>query len=209
MLADNFFAVAQMGHEATMWILLALSVISVAFIIERWIALSPLKKKSDQMAKRLTSTLASSNLGEIENLATDLDSLEGRALSYGIRHTKLHGAKGLEEIFTSYAQLEKPGLEKHLNFLATVGSNAPFIGLLGTVFGIMEAFHGLATSQGEIEKVMEGISQSLVATALGLFVAIPAVISYNYFQKRVKRILQGVDSAKDICLSYAKTLKGS
>jgi biopolymer transport protein TolQ len=103
--------------------------------------------------------------------------------------------------------VERPELEKRLNFLATVGSNAPFIGLLGTVFGIMDAFRSLA-EQSEIQTVLFGISQALIATATGLLVAIPAVIFYNFFQKRVKRIMQNLDGTKELCVAYAKTLKG-
>ena len=104
--------------------------------------------------------------------------------------------------------MERPFLEKHLNFLATVGSNAPFIGLLGTVFGIMDAFRGLATSQGDAAAVMIGISKALVATAIGLIVAIPAVIAYNYYNKQVRAIFQGLDGLRDLCIAYAKSHKG-
>jgi biopolymer transport protein ExbB len=207
MLTEKFFVLAQVGHEVTLWILIALSVLSVAFIIERFVALSSLSKKSASMTKQIQDTLSKNSLKDVEEISRDRDSLEGRALSYGLKHTKENGAKGLEEIFNSYAQIERPELEKRLNFLATVGSNAPFIGLLGTVFGIMDAFRGLATSQGEVQAVLIGISQALVATATGLLVAIPAVIAYNAFQKQVKRILQGLDVVRDICVAYAKTMK--
>lgn len=204
MLTEKFFVIAQVGHEVTLWILIVLSIISIAFIIERFTALSQVLKKSLTMSARIQETLKSNSLKEIEGLAQDRESLEGRGLAYGLRHIKEHGSKGLEEIFNSYAQAEKPELEKRLSFLATVGSNAPFIGLLGTVFGIMDAFRGLATSQGEIQAVLMGISQALVATATGLLVAIPAVIAYNFFQKRVKRIMQSFDSTRDLCVAYAK-----
>jgi biopolymer transport protein ExbB len=207
MLTEKFFVLAQVGHEVTLWILIILSVLSVAFIIERFVALSTLRKKSEAMTKQIQETLSKNSLKDVEEISRDRDSLEGRALSYGLKHTKENGAKGLEEIFNSYAQIERPELEKRLNFLATVGSNAPFIGLLGTVFGIMDAFRGLATSQGEVQAVLIGISQALVATATGLLVAIPAVIAYNAFQKRVKRILQGLEVVRDICVAYAKTIK--
>ena len=209
MLTEKFFVIAQVGHEATLYILIALSIISVAFIIERFFALSGVQKKSDAMKKEIRETLQSNNLKDLDNLSKDKETLEGRGLAYGLRHAKEHGSKGLEELFNSYAQTEKPELERRLSFLATVGSNAPFIGLLGTVFGIMDAFRGLATSQGDIQNVLLGISQALVATAVGLIVAIPAVIAYNYYQKKVRGILQSLDSTKDICVAYAKTFKGS
>jgi len=82
-------------------------------------------------------------------------------------------------------------LEKRLGILATFGNNAPFIGLFGTVLGVMSAFYMIGDSGGEfeIELIMKGISEALVATATGLFVAIPCVIFYNYFTKKIRTIL--------------------
>ncbi len=205
MITEKFFVIAQVGHEATLWILIILSIFSIAFIIERAFALGGVQKKSALVSKHILEILRSNTLKDIDTIAKDKDSLEGRALSYGLRHVKEFGNRGLEEIFNSYAQIERPGLERRLNFLATVGSNAPFIGLLGTVFGIMDAFKGLATSSGEIQAVLMGISQALVATATGLLVAIPAVIAYNFFQKRVKTIMQSLDSTRDLCVAFAKS----
>ncbi len=205
MLTDKFFVIAELGHDVTLWILILLSIFSVAFILERWLTLRAVRSNSKKVSERLREVLQNQDLKQIETLSRDWDSLEGRALAYGIAHVKEHGDKGLEEIFSSYANIERPKLERFLNFLATVGSNAPFIGLLGTVFGIMDAFRGLAQSQGDAAAVMIGISKALVATAIGLLVAIPAVIAYNVFQKQVKNIFVNLESVKDICLAYAKS----
>lgn len=206
---ENFFAIAPAMHSATLWLLIALSVLSIAFILERFFTLSRIRNRSAVVSERMREILTSNNLSELEELGKERDSVEGRALSYGLRHIRERGQAGLEEIFTSYANLERPILERYLGFLATVGSNAPFIGLLGTVFGIMDAFRGMAQSQGDAKAVMIGISQALLATAVGLIVAIPAVIAYNYFQKQVKGILLNLESAKDLCLAYAKSKKGA
>ncbi len=81
-------------------------------------------------------------------------------------------------------------LDKRLGILATFGNNAPFIGLFGTVLGVIKAFNDLgASSEFGVKVVMEGISQALVSTALGLFVAIPSVIAYNYFVRKMKFLL--------------------
>ena len=209
MFTEKFFVIAEAGHEVTLWVLILLSVLSVAFILERWMTLRQAKKSSTTTLHRIHETLQSNSLNEIETLSLDRETLEGRALAYGLRHVKENGAQGLEEVFDSYSLVERPHMEKYLNFLATVGSNAPFIGLLGTVFGIMDAFRGLATSQGDASSVMLGISKALVATAIGLLVAIPAVIAYNYFQKQVKSIFQSLQAVRDLCLAYAKIKKGS
>ncbi len=144
-------------------------------------------------------------MNDVEDLAKDKESLEGRALSYGLRHAKENGANGLEEIFNTFVLLEKPALEKNLSFLATIAANSPFIGLLGTVLGIMKAFNDLAMTQAADNKVvMAGIAEALVSTAIGLLVAIPATMAFNYFQKQVKGILQSLESVRELCLAYAK-----
>lgn len=207
MLTEKFFAIAELGHEATLWLLIVLSVFSIAFILERYFSLRKARRNSENAASRVRETLQSNTLNEIEDLGRDRDSFEGRAIAYGMRHIKERGTEGLEEIFNSYAMVERSSLDRYLSFLATVGSNAPFIGLLGTVFGVMDAFRGLAQSQGDPSGVMIGISKALVATAVGLMVAIPAVIAYNYFQRQVRSILQNLESVRDLCLAYAKSMK--
>ncbi|WP_456399452.1 MotA/TolQ/ExbB proton channel family protein [Persephonella sp.] len=110
--------------------------------------------------------------------------------------------KKIQENFLDYDPLElKLTLEKRLGILATFGNNAPFIGLFGTVLGIIKAFHDLGTStEFGVRVVMQGISEALVATAMGLFVAIPAVISYNYFVRKVKTILLTYERKKNLPL---------
>jgi biopolymer transport protein TolQ len=204
-MSDKFFAIAQVAHQVTLYLLVFLSVLSIAFILERFFTLGRVRRESQKVSDRLRDILQTNNLGDLEELGRDKNSLEGRALSYGLRHVREKGMPGLEEIFSSFKSIERPALERHLGFLATVGSNAPFIGLLGTVFGVMDAFRALADSQGDTKAVMIGISQALVATAIGLIVAIPAVIAYNYFQKQVKSVMLNLESVKDLCLAYAKS----
>ncbi len=93
---------------------------------------------------------------------------------------------------------ETEQLEHHLNFLATVGSTSPYIGLFGTVWGIMTSFHALASvNQATIAMVAPGISEALIATAMGLFAAIPAVIGYNRFSNQVDRLEVRYDNFKE------------
>jgi biopolymer transport protein TolQ len=93
---------------------------------------------------------------------------------------------------------ETEDLEHHLNFLATVGSTSPYIGLFGTVWGIMTSFHQLANvNQATIAMVAPGISEALIATAMGLFAAIPAVIGYNRFSNQVERLDVRYDNFKE------------
>lgn len=207
MLTEKFFAIAEMGHEATLWLLIVLSIFSLAFIFERYLFLSKATKTSSRVANRVRESLQSHSFQEIEDLGREKETFEGRAVSYALRHAKEKGPQGLEEIFNSYALVERSAFDRYLGFLATVGSNAPFVGLLGTVFGVMDAFRGLANSSGDPAGVMLGISKALVATAIGLIVAIPAVVSYNYFQKQVRGIFQNLEGVRDLCLAYAKTIQ--
>ena len=205
MLTDKVFAIAQIVDQIILWVLLGLSVISIGIILERFFTLRKVSSNSQKIRARLKLALQSHTLEDIEDIAREVDTIEGRAVSHALRHIKESGSKGLEELFNSYQLTERPEYEKYLSFLATIGSNAPYVGLLGTVLGIMKAFNDLAqnTDAGQ-QTVMAGISLALVATAAGLFVAIPAVMSFNYFQKQVKGIFVNLESVKEVCLAYAK-----
>ncbi len=206
MLMQKVFAIAQGGAQVILILLLLTSVISVTVMIERWITLRALRKQSLKAQNRLKEALQSASLNDLEEMAKDRESLEGRVLSYAIRHIKEKSTDGVEEIFNSFIIMERPQMERSLNFLASVSSNAVYVGLLGTVLGIMKAFHDLGVEQNA-QAVMAGISEALVATAVGLMVAIPAALAFNYFQKQVKGILQGLEAIKELCIAYAKQVR--
>ncbi len=206
MLTERLFNIAQGGAEAILWLLIIVSVISVGIILERWIALRAVTSRSKRVKMRMKDALQSNNLDEVEDIAKDRESLEGRAMSYGLRYAREAGTEGLPEIFNTFALLERPALERSLNFLATIGANAPFVGLLGTVLGIMKAFRDLSlnTSGASNQVVMLGIAEALVSTAVGLVVAIPAVIAYNAFSRQVRSSLQSLESVRELCFAYSK-----
>lgn len=205
MLAEKIFTVAHLVDQVVLWILLLLSVLSIGMILERYFALKKVAADSLRIRSRIKLALQSNSIEDVEDLAKDPSSLEGRAAGYALKHMKDAGSRGLEEIFNTFALTERPDLEKYLGFLATVGSNAPYVGLFGTVLGIMKAFNDLATApEAGQQTVMAGISMALVATAAGLFVAIPAVAFYNYYSKQVKGIFQNLESVKELCVAYAK-----
>ena len=204
MLTEKIFSFAQAADEAILIFLLLLSCISIGLILERFFTLRRVKKDSDNINKRISIALQTYNLEDIEYIANDIHTLEGRALSYGLKHLKENGSQGLEEIFNAFVHLERPKLDRYLSVLATIGSTAPYIGLLGTVLGIMKAFNDLSTaSEAGQATVMAGISVALVATAIGLFVAIPAVVFFNYYQRQVKSILMNLEGVKELCTAYA------
>lgn len=205
MLTEKIFAVAHVVDQVLLWILVLLSFLSLGMILERFFNLRRVHKESSRVREQIKNSLQNHQTEFFEDLARDPLSFEGRMANYALKHMKESGTKGLEEFFNTNILTIKPELERFLGFLATVGSNAPYLGLLGTVLGIMKAFNDLAQSpEAGQQTVMAGISLALVATAAGLFVAIPAVIGYNYFGKQVKTILQSLESVKELGLSYGK-----
>jgi biopolymer transport protein ExbB len=205
MLSEKIFAFASVADQVVLWILIVLSVLSIGMILERFFALRKVSVDSARVRTRVRAALQSNSVDDVEAIAKDMETLEGRAAGYALKHMKDNGSRGLEEIFNTFSLTERPELERFLGFLATVGSNAPYIGLLGTVLGIMKAFNDLAqASEAGQQTVMAGISVALIATAAGLFVAIPAVIAYNYYSKKVRAVMQSLESVKELCMAYAK-----
>ena len=205
MFAEKIFAIAHYADQVVLVVLIIMSIVSVGMIFERFMTLKKIAEESMRTRLRIKLALQTNSLQDFEDLAKDPTSIEGRAAGQSMKHLKESGIKGFEEVFNTFILIEKPDLEKYLAVLATIASNAPFIGLLGTVLGIMKAFNdlALATDAGQ-QTVMAGISVALVATAAGLFVAIPAGIFYNYFNRKVKGVLGSLESVKELGLAYAK-----
>lgn len=205
MLTEKIFAMAHYADDVVLIVLVIMSVVSIAMIFERYMALKKVSNESDRVRARIKMALQNGSVQDFEDIAKDPTSLEGRAAGHAMKYFKVHGEKGIEDVFNSFVLTERSELEKFLPVLATIASNAPFIGLLGTVLGIMKAFNDLAVTQNAGQQtVMSGISTALIATAAGLFVAIPASMFYNYFTRKVKSTLNSVESVKDLGLAYAK-----
>ena len=129
----------------------------------------------------------------------DLNDLETSELIFVSTYDSLNSKKGISDNIDSTERLirvivnrEEERLSKNLSLLATISSSAPYIGLLGTVIGIINAFQGLSTTaQLTLSSVAPGISEALVATAVGLLAAIPALIAYNQFSKKLDNLING------------------
>lgn len=203
---ESLFRIADFAAHGILYLMGFASVVSVSIMIERFFSLKKISASSGAVALDFRKVLETQDLDLIEGLSKSSASLEGRALGYGLNFVKKHGSDGLDEIFNSFKTIERPGLEKNLNVLGTIASNAPYVGLLGTVMGIMKAFNDLAVAPGQgNEVVMAGIGHALVSTAIGLAVAIPAVMAFNFFQKKVALVLNNIDAARDLCLAYTKS----
>jgi biopolymer transport protein TolQ len=137
------------------------------------------------------TTLFSEGYGELSKLA---DKRDEKREQNGIS-TELGGIENIARALRRAMTSEITRLEKYLTFLATTGSTAPFIGLFGTVWGIMTAFKGIGeTGSASLAVVAPGIAEALIATAIGLVAAIPAVMGYNHFQNKIKVLIAEMDS---------------
>lgn len=200
-------AFALLGGEWVLYILLGLSVWSIAVIWDRFFLFRKKAKESEILEAKTPELLIKGQIKEVQGILQNLTSPAAAILRVGIANLTA-GPEALEQILGSQRIHEKLALEKNLLVLGTLGSNAPFIGLFGTVLGIIKAFNDLAlagTSGPTV--VMRGVSEALVATAVGLLIAIPCVATYNYFQNWIKRELSNSDRLSALLLAYAKKEK--
>ncbi len=203
------------GAGWVMWLLIGLSVISVAIMLERgWFYFS-LRDDIARLAKELRDRLRAGDPDGARKRLESSPSAEAAVVVAGLMEAD-RGAKAAEEAMQGAAALQRMKLERRLAFLGTLGNNAPFIGLFGTVIGVVEAFDALgkqgaaqgaaaaaaAASATAPQEVMAAIAEALVATAVGLLVAIPAVAMYNYYQRLSKAILANTDALSRVLLSH-------
>jgi biopolymer transport protein ExbB/TolQ len=204
MLTDVFLRLTYVGAEWILWLLVVLSVISIALIVERWLYFLRSRAHGTELGDQLHEQLRARNLQSAWLLVKDSQTycIESAVVAAGLIALR-NGAQAASEAMQSVKARMRPKLDANLSILATVGSNAPFIGLLGTVLGIIKAAHEMTTgaSEGNQLAVMSGVFEALVATAVGLVVAIPAVVAYNLFQRRVRKRMAEVDSLAHLILS--------
>lgn len=203
-LQDAFLQLALMGSSWVLWILVALSIASVAIVIERLLFFRTINGRDAGLMKPVASKLANDDLEGAVKLVKGGPSPGARMLA-AMFDVADRGAGSAKAVQDGNRSAEKLRLERNLGFLGTVGSNAPFIGLFGTVLEILRVFNQLGeagvTTGDEASEIMTGISEALVATAIGLLVAIPAVIAYNAFQRKVKRTLAQADGLTGMALA--------
>ena len=180
-----FVDLAGAAATGILFLLIGLSVVQVAILVERGLVMVRSRARRRQL-RRLADTIAAGRLKEAIDMLEGSRSLPETVLAAGLARAG-DGAGAVEEVVRARTAEGKLALERRLSFLATLGNNAPFIGLLGTVLGIMHAFANLSMAGGQVSaEVMSGISEALVATGVGLMVALPAVIAFNWFQRVIK-----------------------
>ena len=200
-LTQKLLALTLVGAEWVLWLLLLLSLLSIAVMIERGMYYFSLRFDFAALAEDLRRLLLDGKFGDARKQVQAGRGPVAFVAQMGLEEAE-RGADAVESAMLGAKARVKLGLERNLAFLGTLGSNAPFIGLFGTVLGIIKAFHDLAGNQaGGIQVVMSGISEALVATAVGLLVAIPAVVGFNVYNRRVRAITSQIDVVAQVILA--------
>jgi len=194
-------------------ILFIMSGWSIGVMIDRWMAFSAARKQSRAFAPAVAGALREGKIDEAIRVAErNKKSHLAKVVTAGLQEFKAHGESTEipgEQVEASKRALERAEaivhaeLKRGLGSLATIGSTGPFVGLFGTVVGILNAFRGIAENKATgLAAVAGGISEALVTTAIGLFVAIPAVWMYNYFTSRVEAFDVEMDNSSSELIDY-------
>lgn len=204
----GLIASASLVVQIVMLLLLVASIFSWVVIFQRISVLRQAKKVRDEFEEQFWSGI------DLSKLYKKLNQ-EGRKVE-GVENIFIAGIKeftrlrqnsnvepdavmeGIQRTMRVALYREEEKLDKHLAFLATVGSTSPYVGLFGTVWGIMHSFIGLAdVQQATLATVAPGIAEALIATAIGLFAAIPAVVAYNRFSTSAESLAAGYENFSD------------
>jgi biopolymer transport protein ExbB len=188
MIVQKLLAIVNLGAAWVLWLLIGLSVISVGIMIERG-AFYLNRQLPNREA--LADWLLGGSLAKARAAVADREGIEAEVVSAALGQAE-NGADSVAKVVDAVIKRSRLEYEARLAFLATLGNNAPFIGLFGTVLGIIRAFSDLARNPSATgaSSVMSGISEALIATAVGLLVALPAVVAYNIFQRALRRASQ-------------------
>ena len=203
----------RFGAAWVLWLLAGLSVVSVVLMVERWLFYRTASAQLHTLAERLHTLLSARRL---DDAIRELSASPSVAASIAVAGLRLasHGPAAAEKAMQSATALERSRLERRLAFLGTLGNNAPFVGLFGTVIGVIAAFeelghgapgHGTGVSAaGQVasQAAMASIAEALVATAVGLLVALPAVAAYNFLSRRVSGLIAETEVLSNLVLAY-------
>ena len=207
--------VAHSGAAAVLYILLALSVYSVGVVLERWWYFRKRKLDMATTDELLTKRLRDGDVLGAKKALKDMRAVEAEVLHDALEYYA-DGPESFQEIVQKSIRQRRKVFESGLLFLGTLGSNSPFVGLFGTVLGVVAAFKDLgaasaataaASGSGGMGNVMSGIAEALIATAVGILVAIPAVIAYNLFQKKCNDIEENSGALANQVLAIMKSTK--
>lgn len=206
-LTQLFLDFALQGAAWVLYLLVILSVLSIGVMIDRAIWFNGRDTDTEKLTRELR---AYHDRGELDQLVEKHKSDPSIAAQVMVRGLveRDKGPDAVAEVMHSERARWRRVAERNLIVLGTLGNNVPFIGLFGTVLGVIKAFDDLKSKSAESESlVMAGIAEALVATAIGLIVAIPAVVAYNYFNRRLRVAMSGADEAAHQVLSFCYAAK--
>jgi biopolymer transport protein ExbB len=200
----------HLGAEWVMWLLACLSIVSVAVMIERAVYFWLRRVDTDKLARDLEAHLRAGDMRGAMDLVKDSPASVCVVAASGLENYDGSTQVVSEAMYRAKTH-ERLKLESYLSVLATLGNNAPFVGLLGTVLGIIKASQDVAAAQvlrqSASSAAMAGVFEALVATAVGLFVAIPAVVAYNLFQRRVRATMGRADGIVHLLLMLHRPMR--
>jgi biopolymer transport protein ExbB/TolQ len=187
-------------------VLAACSIISGAIILERWMSLTRAQFNRESLLGKLQKYLTEGRLDQAqehcEHIRKPVGRVMGNLLGYA-RQNRAAGRDRLERAAERFLRVETSSLSRYLTALGTIGSISPFVGLFGTVIGIIHAFRAISENAGGGPGVVaNGIAEALITTALGLFVAIPAVACYNLYVRKIERITEDMEVASDEVIDW-------
>jgi len=200
----TLWEIIQLGG-ITMYVLIFCSVLSLAVIFERLVYYAKRSRVSRaKFMEKIKNELAEHDVEAALKICERIDTPFSKVAKAGLSLHR-HNEKILSQAMEREITIETIKLERFISITGTIGSTAVYIGLLGTVLGIIRAFHDISLSKGGgVNVVIGGISEALVCTAAGLLVAIPAVISYNFFIRRIDNFVADMD----LCASELVDLLG-
>jgi len=204
---ERLTAFANLGAEWVMWLLIILSVVVLAIVLERAYYMLVSHDNIATLKAELLKRLRANDVDGARKRLRASKSFEARIALAGLESAD-DGSAAAEERMNGESSLAKVAMERNLAFVGTVGNNAPFVGLLGTVIGIINAFNELDQSGGQVSSgLMAEIGEALVATAIGLLVAIPAVAFFNLFIRIIKARLARGDALGNEVLAHLKSTR--
>lgn len=205
-------AVAAKGGGWVLWVMLALSIVSITFMLERVVFHVTRRENVDALGKRIMDCLRRGDRPALERTLKSSQSVEARVLLNTVEWIE-EGPEAVEEAAQAELGKARRDLGRFMTFLGTIGNNAPFIGLFGTVLSVVQAFQRLGDAQqtnasqaaDSMPQVISAIAEALIATGFGLFVAIPAVIAFNYLTARNTQVEENVHILVGQILAYLKS----
>ena len=201
-LVERLQRIASGGGGWILWLMLILSVVSIGIMLERLVFFVARREDVDALTDKLIKLLTVDDLEGAKALLGKSKSIEAAVMLPCVDWTP-KGVEAFREVVDAELSKQKRQLERGTTFLGTIGNNAPFIGLVGTVLGVIQAFQQLGNQNKDaMGNVMVGIAEALIATGVGLFVAIPAVVAFNI----VNRQIATVESNVGIMAKYVAAL---